>query len=35
MRVTKGKAALTLAAQEVRGDMARTERIIKHLRNGH
>jgi hypothetical protein len=31
MRVTNGNAALTLAAQEVRGDMARTESIIRHL----
>jgi hypothetical protein len=33
-RVTKGRAALTLAAQAARGDSARTERIIKQLRGG-
>jgi hypothetical protein len=31
MRVTKGSEALALAAHAARGDMARTERIIRHL----
>jgi hypothetical protein len=31
MRETNGSSALALAAQAARGDMARTERTIKHL----